>query len=79
MATPRGGAGGSTPGRSSVRDKLNINPDDALSDQYESEYAAKQQQVGKVGTGDESTHPSLKANPNPNPKGLFTRTTPAQA
>lgn len=41
----RGGVGGTTPGRGSVRDKLNINPEEALMEEYESGYAAKQQQA----------------------------------
>lgn len=43
----RGGGSGTTPGRGSVRDKLNINPEESLMDEYESGYAAKQQQVGR--------------------------------
>lgn len=40
------GAGGAvTPGRSSVRDKLNINPEEALMEEYEAGYGAKQQQA----------------------------------
>lgn len=47
--TPRMGGtpgpkGTMTPGRGSVRDKLNINPEDSLIDEYESVHAAKQQQ-----------------------------------
>ena len=41
----RGGSFGSTPGRASVRDKLNINPEESLMEEYESGYAAKQQQA----------------------------------
>lgn len=41
----RGGVSGTTPGRASVRDKLNINPEEALMEEYESGYAAKQQQA----------------------------------
>lgn len=40
----RGGGGGTTPGRASVRDKLNINPEESLMEEYESGYGAKQQQ-----------------------------------
>ncbi|XP_001630383.2 cell division cycle 5-related protein [Nematostella vectensis] len=40
--TPRGATG--TPSQRSVRDKLNINPEDAVMEEYESECAAKQQQ-----------------------------------
>ena len=42
-ATPQ--RGGTTPGRTSVRDKLNINPEEALMEEYEAGYGAKQQQV----------------------------------
>ncbi|KXJ23705.1 cell division cycle 5-related protein [Exaiptasia diaphana] len=42
-STPHQGTG-TTPGRSSVRDKLNINPEEGLAEQYESEYMVKQQQ-----------------------------------
>ena len=41
----RGGGGGTTPGRASVRDKLNINPEESLMEEYESGYGAKQQQA----------------------------------
>ena len=41
----RGGGGSTTPGRASVRDKLNINPEEALMEEYEAGYGAKQQQV----------------------------------
>lgn len=41
----RGGSGGTTPGRASVRDKLNINPEESLMEEYESGYAVKQQQA----------------------------------
>ena len=43
--TPQRSGGGVTPGRSSVRDKLNINPEEALMDEYEAGYGAKQQQA----------------------------------
>jgi len=42
--TPQRGSGGITPGRASVRDKLNINPEEALMEEYEAGYGAKQQQ-----------------------------------
>lgn len=41
----RGGGGGTTPGRASVRDKLSINPEESLMEEYESGYGAKQQQA----------------------------------
>ena len=41
----RGGVGGTTPGRASVRDKLNINPEEALMEEYETSYGAKHQQA----------------------------------
>ena len=41
----RGSGGGTTPGRASVRDKLNINPEESLMEEYESGYGAKQQQA----------------------------------
>ena len=41
----RGSGGGVTPGRASVRDKLNINPEEALMEEYEAGYGAKQQRV----------------------------------
>lgn len=41
-----GPKGTMTPGRGSVRDKLSINREDALVDEYESAHMAKQQQVG---------------------------------
>lgn len=40
----RGSGGGVTPGRASVRDKLNINPEEALMEEYEAGFGAKQQQ-----------------------------------
>ena len=48
--TPRlsgtpGPKGTMTPGRGSVRDKLSINREDALVDEYESAHMARQQQV----------------------------------
>lgn len=43
--TPHRSGGGITPGRASVRDKLNINPEEALMEEYENGYGAKQQQV----------------------------------
>ena len=47
--TPQRGSGGSTtPGRASVRDKLNINPEEALMEEYEAGYGAKQQQVSTI-------------------------------
>ena len=45
--TPHRSGGGITPGRASVRDKLNINPEEALMEEYENGYGAKQQQVMK--------------------------------
>lgn len=36
-----------TPGRGSVRDKLNINREDAVADEYESAHVARQQQVSE--------------------------------
>lgn len=42
---PPGPKGSVTPGRGSVRDKLSINQEDALMDEYESAHMAKQQQV----------------------------------
>ena len=48
--TPRSTAGtpqrgsSATPGRASVRDKLNINPEESL-EEYEAGYRAKEQQV----------------------------------
>ena len=44
----RGGGGGTTPGRASVRDKLNINPEESLMEEYEAGYGAKQQQVSII-------------------------------
>ena len=41
----RGSGGGVTPGRASVRDKLNINPEEALMEEYEAGFGAKQQQA----------------------------------
>ncbi|XP_046848614.1 cell division cycle 5-related protein-like [Xenia sp. Carnegie-2017] len=41
---PPGPKGSVTPGRGSVRDKLSINQEDALMDEYESAHMAKQQQ-----------------------------------
>lgn len=43
--TPQRGSGSITPGRASVRDKLNINPEEALMEEYEAGYGAKQQQA----------------------------------
>lgn len=43
--TPQRGGSGTTPGRASVRDKLNINPEESLMEEYESGYAVKQQQA----------------------------------
>ena len=43
--TPQRSGGGVTPGRASVRDKLNINPEEALMEEYENGYGVKQQQV----------------------------------
>lgn len=42
--TPHRSGGSITPGRASVRDKLNINPEEALMEEYENGYGAKQQQ-----------------------------------
>lgn len=42
--TPAGSVAGVTPGRS-VRDKLNINREDAFADEAESEFSMRQQQV----------------------------------
>ena len=44
--TPQRGSGsGTTPGRASVRDKLNINPEESVMEEYEAGYGAKQQQA----------------------------------
>lgn len=43
--TPQRVSGSITPGRASVRDKLNINPEEALMEEYEAGYGAKQQQA----------------------------------
>ena len=43
-ATPGRGGVGTTPNRS-VRDRLNINPEDMLAEESESAFAARQQQV----------------------------------
>ena len=43
-STPGRGGLGATPGRS-VRDRLNINPEDVLAEDSESAFAARQQQV----------------------------------
>lgn len=51
--TPQRSGGGVTPGRASVRDKLNINPEEALMEEYENGYGVKQQQ--------EETKAQLKA------------------
>lgn len=45
MGGTPGPKGTMTPGRGSVRDKLSINREDSLSDEYESAHMAKQQQV----------------------------------
>jgi hypothetical protein len=45
MGGTPGPKGTITPGRGSVRDKLSINREDALADEYESAHTARQQQV----------------------------------
>ena len=46
--TPKSDDGLTTPGRSSVRDKLNINREEAFMDENDSELAIRQQQVNEV-------------------------------
>ena len=45
MGGTPGPKGTMTPGRGSVRDKLNINREDAVVDEYESAHVARQQEV----------------------------------